>query len=282
MNTTVFCDHYGRTIRRCCSCNLLFEFPQPDAADLHQQFQSDYFVKGRPSGGTRLDLEFEEWRRPALSRIVAEILKLKNGGRLLDVGCASGELFTHFLDGNWQIYGVEPSALAFQKANERFGNDARVRLFNNYLSEIELEKGSFDVITVLESLYYMPDPRQELSRLSELLKDDGVLAIAVPGYEYQRLRHSRPMSYLFNGHGCSLTSSHLFYFSFASMGELLAKYGFRISDVVQLGSSSYGSGLRRLTQTTYVQLAGAVSALTLGQLRLAPHILYLCRKSQQN
>jgi SAM-dependent methyltransferase len=181
---------------------------------------------------------------------------------------------------NWQFYGVEPSVFAFKKAAERFGEDSRFRLFNAYLSELDFEEKSFDVVTVLESLYYMPDPRRELSRVAQILKDDGLLVIAVPGYEYQRLRHSRPISYLFNGNGCSLTSSHLFYFSQTSMGKLLAGCSFCISDVVQLGTSIYGSGLRQLTQTTYVQLAKAVSALTLGRVNLAPHILYLCRKFQ--
>jgi SAM-dependent methyltransferase len=277
-SSTIFCSHDRRTIRRCGSCDLLFQYPPPDRASLHQQFQSDYFLRGRLPGGNRLELEFEQWRRPALTRIVEKILRLKSSGTLLDVGCASGEIFDRFVEGSWQFYGVEPSTFAFEKAAQRFANDPRFHLFNAYLSDADFENKSFDVITILETLYYMPDPRRELSRVEQILKDDGLLVIAVPGYEYQRLRHSRPISLLLDQRCCSFTTSHLFYFSATSMRELLGRYGFRIFDVVQLGTSVYGNGLRQLTQTTYVQLAKAVSALTLGRLSLAPHVLYLCRK----
>ena len=78
--------------------------------------------------------------------------------------------------------------------------------------EMPFAAHSFDVVTVLESLYYMPDPRRELSRLAQLLKEDGLLAIAVPGYTYQRLLHGSGSSWA-NSQSCSLTTSHIFYFS---------------------------------------------------------------------
>jgi len=279
LNSIVFCNHDCRTIRRCRSCDLLFVFPQPDEASLHEQFQSDYFVKGRLPGQTRLELEFEQWRRPTVASIAERILELKSSGKLLDVGCASGEVFEQFRNGCWQLYGVEPSTLAFKRAAERFGNDASVHLFNAYLSDIDFERNSFDVVTVLESLYYMPDPRRELSRLAQLLKDDGLLAIAVPGYTYQRLLHGSGSSWA-NSRSCSLTTSHLFYFSESSISKLLESHGLRLFDAIQLGTSVYGSGWRQFSQTSYVGFSKAIAALTLGRIKLAPHVLYLCRKSR--
>ena len=278
-NSRVFWSDKSRTIRKCQVCKLLFVFPQPDQANLHREFQSDYFAKGRQPGETRLELEFEQWRRPTLSRVVERILRLKPGGKLLDVGCASGEIFEHFRNGNWDLYGVEPSAMAFQRAEKRFGDDPRVHLFNAYLGDVDLRKKTFDVIAVLESLYYMPNPRRELSCMARLLKDDGILAIAVPGYAYQRLRHSGPINLVWHGSRCSLTPSHLFYFSENSLGTLLGTEGFRIFDTIQLSSSSYGSGVGRFARQTYLKFSKALVRVTLGQINLAPHVLYLCQKS---
>lgn len=278
-NSTIFCSH-ERIVRRCLSCDLLFVFPQPDAKTLHESFQSDYFEKGHMPGETRLDLEFELWRRPTIANIAGQIRKVKETGNLLDVGCASGELFDCFNNTGWQLYGIEPSKFAFKRAAERFGSHAHVHLFNRYLSEVRFEPNSFDVITLLESLYYMKDPARELSLLMPLLKDDGVLAIAVPGYAYCRLRHSSPISHALNGKKCSLPTSHLFYFSETSMVKLLTNHGFAIVRTAQVGTSVYGNGLRRSTQSTYLACTSAIERLTFGRIKLAPHQLYLCSKAQ--
>ena len=279
LDSRVFWFDPNRTIRQCRSCGLLFVFPQTDRATLHSQFQSDYFTHGKSAGPTRLELEFEAWRGPALTRIVQRIRALKPAGKLLDVGCASGEIFEHFRESNWELYGIEPSAMAFARAHERFGGDPRIQLFNGYLRDVRLEPKSVDVITVLESLYYMPNPRHELSHIARMLKDDGLLAIAVPGYAYQRLRYSGPISYLLDGSRCSLTTSHLFYFTVNSMTELLRSQGFRIFETLQLDSSANGNKILRIAHKTYRSVSGALDRLTWGHINLAPHVLYLCQKS---
>jgi SAM-dependent methyltransferase len=269
----------ARTIRQCRDCGLLFVFPQPNRESLHSQFQADYFTHGEPGLPTRLELEFEAWRKPTLSGIVKRIKALKPAGKLLDVGCASGEIFEYFRSGDWDLYGIEPSALAFERLRQRFGKTPRLHLFNGYLRDVSFEQNSLDVISVLESLYYMPDPQRELSYIAQILRDDGILAIAVPGYSYQRLINSGPLSYLRGGTGCSLTASHLFYFSRRSLDRLLESQGFRILETIPLGSSDYGTGLRRLARRTYLPLVKGLYGLTLRQLNLAPHVLYLCRKA---
>ncbi len=273
-------DH-NRTIRKCRACGLLFVFPQPDSNSLHDQFQSDYFAGNNSGGPTRLELEFEAWRKPALTRIVQRIQNIKPAGKLLDVGCASGEIFEHFLSENWEAYGVEPSTMAFERAQKRFGSAPNLHLFNGYLNDLNFEHESFDVITVLESLFYMPNPRNELSHINRILKADGLLVIATPGYAYQRLRHSGPLSYALHGSRCSLTPSHLFYFSEHTLSLLLRSAGFEVFDRVQLNSSEIGSGLGRIARQTYLKISQGLGAVTLGHLNLAPHVLYLCRKSSE-
>jgi len=278
-NSRVFWSDQNRTIRQCRDCGLLFVFPQPSPNALHAEFQSSYFTNGNSTEPTRLELEFEEWRRTTLAYIVKRIRALKPAGSLLDVGCASGEMFEYFPNGNWELYGIEPSSMAFARAQERFEVNAKIHLFNAYLADVSFKARSLDVITILESLYHMPDPRRELSYVARILRDDGVLAIATPGYAYQRLRHSGPISRALYGTRCSLTRSHLFYFSAESLAALLKNEGFEIIDTIQLGSSSYGSRLGRLARQTYLGLSRTLGSLTLGRLNLAPHVLYLCRKS---
>lgn len=279
-DSEVFWNDQNRAIRQCRSCGLLFVFPQPDRASLHDQFQSAYFKHGQADGQSRLELEFEAWRRPMLQRIKKQICARKSAGNLLDVGFASGALFEHFRSGDWELYGVEPSAIAFERAVQRFGDDPRMHLQKGYFCDMNLEPKSMDVVTILESLFYMPDPRRELAYAARILRDTGLLAIATPGYTYQRLRHSGPVSQLLSGTRCSLTPSHLFYFSKQSLAELLKGAGFRIVETVPLGSSVYGSRTARSARAAYMTLSRSLNTVTFGALNVAPHVLYLCQKSE--
>ena len=280
-DSSVFWEDPSRTIRRCRSCGLLFVFPQPDVHTIHNEFQSNYFTNGHSPALTRLELEFEAWRKPTLARIVRQIRALKPAGKLLDVGCASGELFDHFPNGNWELYGIEPSSMAFERARKRFEAASQIHLINAYLHDVSLKPKSLDVITILESLYYMPNPRQELSYVARILRNDGLLAIAMPGYTYQRLRHSGPISHALYGSPCSLTKSHLFYFSRKSLAALLKSEGFEIFETIQLGSSSYGSSVGQFARQTYLNFSKILGSLTLGKVNLAPHVLYLCEKRKE-
>ena len=275
--TEVFWEDSRRTIRRCTSCQLLFRFPQPEAEDLHNEFQFQYF--SRNGGGTadRLELEFELWRRPVLAQITNKIRAVKPAGKLLDVGCASGEIFDYFREGTWELCGLEPSQAAFEKAQARFGKDSRISLLKGYLCDLELGS-SWDVVSVLESLFYMPDPRRELAYISRLLKKDGLLVVATPGYQYQRIRHTGAVSRVLSGSWCSLTPSHLYYFSPKALTSLLANAGFQIIETVPLGSSNYGNWLARSLRNTYVAGTRLLRAVTVGRINLSPHVLYLCSR----
>lgn len=277
LKTEVFWEDSRRTIRRCASCSLLFRFPQPNAEELHDEFQFKYFSRNGESTPDRLELEFESWRRPVLSQITNKIRTVKPAGKLLDVGCASGEIFEYFRDGNWELCGIEPSQAAFEKAQARFGKNSRIRLLKGYLCDLDLGS-SWDVVTVLESLFYMPDPRRELAYISRLLKKDGLLVVATPGYQYQRIRQTGTLSRVLSGSWCSLTPSHLFYFSPKAIASLLANAGFRIIETVPLGSSTYGNWMARALRNTYVGGARLLRAVTAGRINLSPHVLYLCSR----
>jgi SAM-dependent methyltransferase len=273
-DTRPFLRDSDRQLWRCSKCRLLFVFPQPSASQLNAEFQESYF--GREA--SRLETDFERYRRPVLAQIAGQIHKKKLTGRLLDVGCASGELFTYFPDQRWQLCGLEPSRLAFQRAKNRFGSDSGVALLNGYLQDLQSEQ-SWDVITILESLYYMPDPLRELTRVSRILADDGLLLISVPGSQYQRVRHLGIVSRVATGRSCSLTRSHLYYFSEASLTALLRAAGLVIFDKIPLVSPEYGSRLGNSVRRSYVAAAKVIRALTFRQVDLSLHVLYLCRKS---
>lgn len=275
--TRIYWRGKHRAIWNCECCSLLFVFPQPRVEISHNSFQTSYFADSS-ANPSRLDLEFDVWRRPALGRISSALKSKKNGGWLLDVGCASGALFEFFLEEKWTLYGVEPSALAYARAKARFENVFNVTLRNDYLTNVSLPTTAFDIITVLESLYYMPSPRRDLEAIQQLLKPDGLLAIEIPSFQYQKLWRTGIISYALYRDFCTLTQSHISYFSDRSLSALLTPFGFKIVERIPMPSSIYGSNLRRFVQKAYFAGTRTLFNASLHNLNLAPRTLYLCKR----
>ena len=87
------------------------------------------------------ELHYVSWRGSSLKREAAALRKLvPEGGRLLDVGTASGFFLKEF-DGlqEWNVEGVEPSAVSTRFARERFGLNVQ----QGYLNEQNYQDGSF-------------------------------------------------------------------------------------------------------------------------------------------
>jgi 2-polyprenyl-3-methyl-5-hydroxy-6-metoxy-1,4-benzoquinol methylase len=99
-------------------------------------------------------------------------------GRILDVGCGSGELLEHFADSGWRGYGIDPSPAAVESARRR-GAEAH----HGTLVDQPWPAGFFDLITFQHSLEHIVDPVDALRRARMLLVPGGLLAIEVPNWD---------------------------------------------------------------------------------------------------
>ena len=98
------------------------------------------------------------------------------GPVVLDVGCGTGLLRERLDDVSFSEYvGVDLSGAAVTAARAR-GHD-RSRFVVGDVGV--LDGGRFDVVVLNEVLYYSPDPRAFLERLSSLLAPDGLLLVSM-------------------------------------------------------------------------------------------------------
>jgi len=254
---------------KCRHDRLVYMNPRPKRESLrrfHRQFvRNDNLVL------------FSDYRRQVLKREAEAIKQFKSCGNLLDVGCATGTLFEHFPPPDWHAFGVDTSLLGAALARDRH----RASVYCGTVYEASYSSRFFDVITMLDTLYYSPDPYSELLEFRRILRDDGILAIEIPGYLYSLCRDKGPICWLLDRtwmRGFTKTR-HLYYFSSRSLRLLLGHAGFRVVSVIPEQASLARHGLTRVLNEVHFALARAIFAITAGRLSFAGKEIYFAVKN---
>jgi len=119
--------------------------------------------------------------------------KYANGGRILDLGCGSGNTANELNSAAYSHYtGVDISAVAVAKAAERSAREGRGTKNDFAKGDIAnwVPDSKYDVILFRESVYYIPILRIErmLDHYSSYLTDRGVIIVNVGGSATRKAR----------------------------------------------------------------------------------------------
>ncbi len=259
-------------LKQCRGCGLVYTSPRAESEQISRFFASHYILNA-----ARLERELGSYRAESLRREAALLQRLKPSGRILDIGCAGGAFLDHLPAGVWEKHGVEPSSLAGEEASRR-----GVRVYRGLLSEAQIPRGvEFDAITCLDTLCLSMTPQADLQRMRELLRPDGVLLIDLPGYHYRLVRNLGPICWLINRRWTNFDhrSPHLFIFSAASLGKMLARAGMRIEQILPESAPARGSAALRALNRAWFSLGSALNRLSRGHLSVAPKVIYVCRRA---
>jgi len=99
-----------------------------------------------------------------------------NIGRILDIGCATGILLSGMQKKGWDCFGVEPDKNAAIYAEKRFG----FSIINGYLEDTNFPDNYFDVVTIMDVLEHVQDPKTFIKEIRRILKTDGFLIATLP------------------------------------------------------------------------------------------------------
>jgi 2-polyprenyl-3-methyl-5-hydroxy-6-metoxy-1,4-benzoquinol methylase len=208
----------GFEVVRCRDCSLVFVADPPTEAELARFYSADsgYHAERIAAVDTKAD-DLTEARGNL--RILS---RHRKSGRLLDVGCSTGQFLRVAREAGWQVSGLEYSDATARVARERHGLDVRT----GALDAQALAGRTFDVITLWDVLEHLPEPRDALLALRGALCEDGLLVVKTPRVDglFPALslrvapavgfwRHPEP-------------PGHLFQFSRATLERLLRETGF--------------------------------------------------------
>ncbi|MFH1086786.1 MAG: class I SAM-dependent methyltransferase [Chloroflexota bacterium] len=212
---------------RCRSCRMLYLTPRPDQDELASYYPEDYAAYSReaPASGPW-------WRRRLLGYGITKrcraVASLAQGGRLLDVGCATGEFAARMRRwGDWTVEGLELGSHAAALAQERYGLAVHV----GAVDHVDLARASFDVITLWDVLEHLPHPPASLDRMIGWLRPGGWLVIRTPdsGSIYGRL---------WGRYWAGLDAPrHMVVFDHAGLLDLLRRKGLAVSNLAMRSGS---------------------------------------------
>jgi 2-polyprenyl-3-methyl-5-hydroxy-6-metoxy-1,4-benzoquinol methylase len=204
-------------ILRCATCGLgQAETPTFDPAS----YYTEKYFSGEQSDGYADYLAAEPVLRREFARTVAFIRQWRDGGRLLEIGCAYG-FFLHEAKKYFDVSGIELVAEA-----AIYCQGSGLSVSPGVVDDITLRRDAkVDVIVMLDVIEHLPDPRGTLVLLSRHLGPGGIIVITTGdfGSVAARLcgRYWRLMT----------PPQHLWFFGRESIIRLAGSLGLRVERV---------------------------------------------------
>ncbi len=124
----------------------------------------------------------EDYARAAekLCRLMCDAAGIRDGLRVLDVGCGFGGTIASINErlNDMQLVGVNIDPRQFERAAriEPCGNN-RLRWVCDNACDLSLRDDTFDVVMAVECIFHFPDRAKFFAEASRVLVDGGVLAI---------------------------------------------------------------------------------------------------------
>jgi SAM-dependent methyltransferase len=204
------------SLRVCAACGS--GFLPPDAAPSAEAYDAGYF-DGSGAGG--VDYEGSKRQFQLINHKRLDVIEAYAGSaprRLFELGCALGFFMEAAQERGWEPWGVELSAFAAAKAQQRFGD----RVLCGTLQQAPAEWRAFGMAAAFHVAEHLPDPRGEVAEMAARLAPGGLLVLEVPDFGSRTAQRAR------DGWKYFLPGEHLNYFTQAGLRALLEAQGLEV------------------------------------------------------
>lgn len=162
-------------IQKCSDCGFEFTNPRPAKNHIADYYKSENYISHSNKSKGLFARMYQIARHFNLSSKYKIIKKHAHRGKALDIGSGTGHFLNYLKNKQWTVQGIEPDKDAAQYSRSHFGlnSDSEEKLGN-------LEKNSFDLITMWHVLEHVHDLNNRMIELQSLIKPDGLLILALP------------------------------------------------------------------------------------------------------
>ena len=206
------------SVQRCADCGFLFTSPRPEPSKIGTYYVSDNYISHVEAANGFKDHVYHWVRKRAIQGKHKLIAKYHATGKLLDVGCGTGDFLAFMAKQHFDAQGVEVSTEARKIATAK-----GLPVFPDLESVSALAQ--FNAITLWHVLEHVPDPQTTLHQLNARCAPGGVLVIAVPDNE------SRDAQHYGRNWAAWDVPRHLSHFRRKDVENLLKQTGFQLLEI---------------------------------------------------
>lgn len=213
----------GLSSFRCLDCKVEFVWPQPTDEELRNFYRKDYYKSwGVQKNSEDIPTEIAKNKKITFEsylNIVENKLGSIKGCRILDIGCAFGDLLDAAKERGSNVYGIELSDFGAGKAKDKFGSD---RIFYGRLEDSHYPDNYFDFIFMLDLIEHTKTPKETMEIANRILKTGGYVILVTPDTDSlsRKIMGRRWINYK--------PVEHNFYFNKKSLSNLADKIGFSL------------------------------------------------------
>ncbi|OGQ36477.1 MAG: hypothetical protein A3F16_00755 [Deltaproteobacteria bacterium RIFCSPHIGHO2_12_FULL_43_9] len=154
-------------------------------------------------------------RKKTARKVLTTIKKFKPDGKLLDVGCSTGD-FLEVAKEDYESEGMELSEWALKIAREK-----QLLVYKETLRDRAAAcRASYDVVTMWGVIEHLEYPKLEIQRINSLLKEGGIVALWTGDF-------NSIFSKIFRQKWWYILGQHIQFFSWKSMDYLMEEAGFQ-------------------------------------------------------
>lgn len=226
-HSKVFLIKRGSPIVRCQGCGLVYAKNPSEISP--QVYEETYFKAENFPGkvGYRNYLADESLHRAYFRKKLKQILKFKNKGKLLDVGCALGFFLDEARKKGFEVQGLDISSFAVNFARQKL----KLNVLLGDLGEVSLPANHFEVVTAFEVIEHLEKPLRFFKEIERILKKGGLFFVTTPN-------QGGILAKIMGGFWFSYKPpEHLYFFSSKTLKKMAEKAGFE----VEIGSDVWRS-----------------------------------------
>ncbi len=206
--------------------DLLVTTPKPDPQSLPSYYKSEKYISHTDSKNSLFDKIYQGVKKMMLKKKLEWLdSQFPEKGKLLDIGAGTGEFLLAAQKKGWHVQGIEPDEDARKLAS--------LKGINLVDDPLKLSADQFDVITMWHVFEHVYDLHQQIKQLESLLKENGLLIIAVPNYKSYDAEHYKEFWAAYD------VPRHLWHFSRSSFQKLFKNSAFQLFDEKPLMFDSY-------------------------------------------
>lgn len=236
----------------CLACGFRFTNPRPEANNLDKYYQSEYYISHSNASKSLQDRLYQLARRFTMRGKYRLLKGYQPNGKVLDIGCGTGQFLAHLMSRGYSAQGIEPSL------NTREGVIANYSIPVVPSIEDLPHQEQFNVITMWHVLEHIPDLRSHFKKLFALMAEKGILIIAVPDRSSWDARH-----YGSNWAAWDVPR-HLSHFSQKDVHVLLHEHGFTLIETKHMWMDAYYIAMLSEQYKGLGKLSSLIKGITIG------------------